>query len=110
MAVPEIMLAAIRRFCRQATPHPLDREVLVEMTVRGNFVTIWERRPPSDDTSDEWTRMHAAQMRYNPADATWSLYWRYRNRWEPYDARGEPLSLQQALTVVGEDRLGAFFG
>jgi hypothetical protein len=44
------------------------------MTVRGNFVTIWERRPSPDDTSDEWTRMHAAQMRYNPADATWSLY------------------------------------
>lgn len=59
-----MMLAAIRRFCRQATPPPLDREVVVEMTVRGNFVTIWQRRPPPDDTSDGWTRMHAAQLRY----------------------------------------------
>jgi hypothetical protein len=61
------MLAAIRRFCRQATPPPLDREVVVEMTVRDNFVTIWERRPPPGNASNEWTRMHAVQMRYNPA-------------------------------------------
>ena len=76
------------------------------MTVRGNSVTIWERRPPPVDTSDEWTRVQAAQLRYDDIDEDWSLYWRHKGRWEPY---AEHLILAKALTMVGEDKLGAFF-
>ena len=54
--------------------------------------------------------MHAAQLRYNPTDATWKLYWRYRSRWEPLDARRTSLPLDKALKVIDEDRLGVFFG
>ena len=69
MAVREITLAAIRRFGRQATPAALNREVVLQMTVRGDVVTIWERRPPTDKALEEWTRMQVTQMRYNPAEA-----------------------------------------
>ena len=105
MAVPELSLATIRRFCREAAPPPLNREVRLEITVRGDSVTIFERRPPAAD-SEEWTRMHAAQLRYDATGAQWSLYWRCKSRWEPY---ADKLNLAKALQIIGDDKLGAFF-
>lgn len=109
VAVPELSVATIRRFCRRHT-RPLSGEVALDLTVRGNHVTIWEWRRPHDDASAEWTKMPAAQLRYEPVDATWSIYWHYRDRWVAYDERGTALGLAKALKIIGDDKVGAFFG
>lgn len=78
------------------------------MTVRGNSVTIWERRRPLDGSPGQWTRMKSAQLRHNPSDATWALYWSDRRGWQLYFEAGT--SLDKALQAIHDDPLGAFFG
>lgn len=81
------------------------------MTVRGNFVTLWESRASTTEGVGEWTRMRVAQLRWLPGAARWALYWTdSRNRWHPYDDRGVTLDLDKALKLIDADPLGAFFG
>ncbi len=89
MAVPELSLRAIRRFFRQPTAVTGDQEVRVDVTVRGNYVTIWEGRRPLDEP--EWPPLRrVAQLRFAPDDGSWSLYWwDGRGHWHPWDERGQ---------------------
>ena len=105
VAVPELSVAAIRRFCRKYT-RPVSKEVALDLTVRGNYVTIWEWRRPLEDASHEWSKMPATQLRYDPAESDWSLCWRTKSRWEPYAVH---LSLAKALKMISDDAVGAFF-
>ena len=52
--------------------------------------------------------MKSAQLRYNPSDATWALYWSDRRGWQLYFEAGT--SLDKALQAIHDDPLGAFFG
>ena len=55
-----------------------------------------------------WTRMPIAQLRYDTAAGTWTLYWADRNRrWHRYDDL-DPPQLDDLLKEIDEDPLSAF--
>lgn len=81
MAVPEIHLREIARWCEQRVPAHVRDQVRVEYGTRGSNVTIFELRPPwKPELGDEWSRRAIAQLRYD--GSSWRLYWPDRNtRW-----------------------------
>ncbi len=111
MAAPEIFVARIKRFCHERAPAHLRDEMRLEVSVRGDSVTIWERRPPITEGIDDWTRMKIAPLRYLAA-GKWALYWPdHRGRRHHYNIRrGVVLGLEEALNAVDTDELNVFFG
>ncbi|MFI9384310.1 DUF3024 domain-containing protein [Kutzneria sp. NPDC052558] len=78
MAVPEIHLKQIARWCAQRVPERVRDQVRIEHSTRGSNVTIFELWQP--DLGDEWSRRAIAQLRYD--GSSWRLYWPDRNtRW-----------------------------
>src|SRR5918999_4715100 len=74
---PEAALPLVETFCEVRNPDHLRDEVRLECSRRGNSITISERRPPwRVDLGPEWTELKVAQLRYDPAERTWSLYCR----------------------------------
>ena len=58
-------------------------------TVRGKSVTIYECRPPWHPDLTDWSELKVAQLRHNPEEGEWTLYWADRNgRWHLYDTIG----------------------
>jgi len=112
MTPPELSRATIRRFCRDLIPPEAKEELRIEMTVRADAVTIWERRPPtSPNPASDWTSTRVAQLRYDRRAKGWTIYWpRGKTVWHLYDERCLPRSLDDALTAIGDDPLGVFFG
>ncbi len=110
----ELELAMIKRRCRKMIPPPFRDEVRVEVTRRGNSVTLWERRPLASGPPGQWSRMRIAQLRHEPASGTWSLYWPDgRDKWQPWESKklkGMLVSLDTVLRIVESDPLGIFFG
>jgi hypothetical protein len=85
MAVPELDLRRIARYCDNRVPVDARDQVRVEHALRGSTVTIIETRPPWDGTDGEWTRRPIAQLRHDGKQ--WRLWWPDRNtRWHLVDA------------------------
>lgn len=109
-AIPETDLAAIRRFCEQNSPAEHAHHLRVEFGVRGKAVTIYECRPPWDDDGSEWTRQPIGQLRYDPQDQRWRLFWADRNdRWHAYEMLG-PAGIKRVLTELDSDPTCIFWG
>ena len=111
-AVPDTALAAIRRYCNNRVPPQHRDEVRVECDARGKNVTIYECRPPRrPDLGPEWSRLPVAQLRYDPDDHYWRLYWPDRNgRWHPYDMREPTAQVAELLGEIDADPTGIFWG
>jgi hypothetical protein len=73
--VSDLAVAKVRRFCDQRVPAEARNEVCLEVTTRGATITIVERRPLWQGGPGAWTRMPIAQLRYDTAAGTWTLYW-----------------------------------
>lgn len=73
----------VEAFCEERIPPDLRDQMRLEVGVRGNAITIVERRPPwRPDYGPEWTSMEIAQLRYDPEAGTWSLHYRdSSDRW-----------------------------
>ena len=73
------------RYCAELVPPGVGDKIRMEYEIRGNMVTIIERRPPwSPELRPEWSRLTVAQLRYE--DTKRALYWSDRNdRWHLYD-------------------------
>ena len=111
MAVTDIALTAVRRFCHAHTPAEFRDEMRLEATTRGNSVTIADCRPPWDGSPGDWTRMNIAQLRYVPSTDQWTLYWADRNsRWHRYDDLEPTTNLDDVLTEINEDPTCIFWG
>jgi Protein of unknown function (DUF3024) len=111
VAVPELAVAHIRRFCEKRTPADLRDEMRLEADVRGNSVTISDCRPPWDGSPGEWTRMRVAQLRFDPTTQRWTLHWADRNsRWHPYDDLAPTTNLDRVLAEIDRDPTCIFFG
>jgi hypothetical protein len=109
MAVPELLLAKIRRFVADLAPVHVRDQLHYEADVRGNNVTLVECRPPVEDGPAEW-RMKIAQLRYQPDAQLWTLYWADRNdRWHRYDWL-EPTVLDAVLREIEHDPMCVIFG
>lgn len=101
----------VGRYCEDRVPAHIRDKIRVEYEVRGNSVTIVERRPPwREDIGTEWSRLTVAQLRYE--DGKWALYWSDRNsRWHPYEEQFEPTSdLAAALAEIDDDPTAIFWG
>jgi Protein of unknown function (DUF3024) len=108
----ELAVAKVKRFCDERVPPHALHQVRLEFGVRGNSITIFERRAPwAGWLRPEWSRMKMAQFRFDPSDARWRLYWSDRNeRWhELWDVEPSP-SIHPLLQEVAQDPTAVFWG
>ncbi len=87
MALPELDVARVQRWCAARVPEHARHQVRVECQVAPRHLTIIERRAPwRADLGPEWTSFPIARLRYTAAGKSWTLYWRDRNlRFHIYD-------------------------
>ena len=80
-------LQEVEAFCESRVPVRLRGQVRLELRVRGDAITIVERRPPwRPDFGPEWTSSDIARLRFDPSTATWSLDWKDSSgRWHAYE-------------------------
>jgi len=116
VAIPELVRrGAVRKveaYCDARVPKGVRDQVRLEAGVRGNAVTIVERRPPwREGIGPEWTTLKIAQLRYDAATGMWTLYWADRNgRWLRYPDAEPASSIETLIAAIEGDRSGAFFG
>jgi len=111
-AIPDTALAEIRRYCNNRVPSQHRDQIRVGYDVRGTSVTIYECRARSrPDVGPEWSRLSVAQLRYEPAEHSWRLYWADRNaRWHIYDMQEPMTQVQELLAELDADPTGIFWG
>lgn len=100
----------VAAFCeRRVLPNVRD-QMRLEFTVRGNAITIVERRPPwRSDFGPEWSSLKVAQLRFDQASRTRTLWWADRNeRWDRYWDVDATLDIDELLREIDEDPTGAF--
>jgi Protein of unknown function (DUF3024) len=116
LALPELVeLAAVRQvelFCDSRVPEHARDEVRLEAVVRGNAITLIERRAPwRGDIGPEWSTLKIAQLRYAAKAGEWSLYCCNRNeQWFPYTEAHAHSDVGPLLEAVDADPTGIFWG
>ena len=111
-AVKSSAMEAVVSFCDERVPPDLRDQLRLECSLRGNAITIVERRPPwNPDFGPEWSASEVAQLRYDAGRGTWSLHWRDSNeRWHAYDRIEPSHKLDSLLTEIDTDPTGIFWG
>lgn len=90
MALPELDLARIHRWCDSLVPEDIWHELKIEADEAPRHVTIVEVRPPWDGVG-EHTRQPVARLRYTMTTGLWSLYWCDQNsKFHEYDIEPTP--------------------
>jgi hypothetical protein len=113
-SLPELVRRSVEgdvgRYCEERVPPHVRDKIRMEYEIRGNSVTIVERRPPwSPELPPEWSRSQVAQLRYE--ESKWALYWSDRNgRWHPYDLFDPTPDISSALAEIDEDPTAIFWG
>jgi len=112
MALPEMEVAHVERWCADRVPEHARDEVRVECVVESRHLTIVERRAPwRDDFGPEWTSFPIARLRYTATEKLWTLYWRDRNlRFHAYTEVGPSSHVGDLLAEVDRDPIGIFWG
>jgi hypothetical protein len=86
-SLPELVSRKVERelgrYCENRIPPHVRDQIKMEFKIRGNWVTLIERRPPwRPERSPEWTSSPVAQIRFE--DGNWMLYWADRDsKWHP---------------------------
>jgi hypothetical protein len=106
---PEVRHAAageIGRFCASRS----GEDYRLEHSIRGDAITIVERRPPWQPGPDaEWSTLDVAQLRHD--GRFWMLYWRRASgRWERYAGMGTTADVARLLAEIDADPDGVFWG
>jgi hypothetical protein len=79
MALSELDVVRVRRWCAARVPEHARHQVRVECQIAARHLTIVERRAPwREDFGPDWTTFPIARLRYTDADKSWTLYWRDR--------------------------------
>jgi hypothetical protein len=115
MALPEIKRAEaerdLKKFCAEHVPPEYRDQIRHTYKIRGNDITLIERRPPWNRIGTEWTKLPIARFRYEPECNGWSVSWQRANgRWLYCDWIGETARFGEALEEVKRDPHGTFFG
>jgi hypothetical protein len=117
LALPELVRRHaeedLEKYCAKRLPSRLYREVRLEYEVRGNSVTLVERRAPWNRAMEgqPWTRMPIAQFRYDVGSRRWTVYWPDRNtRWHVDDDVEPSPALGLLLAEVDRDPTGIYWG
>ena len=80
MALPELDVARVQRWCAARVPEHARHPVRVECQVAPRHLTIVERRAPwREDYGPEWASFPIARLGYTVVGKSWTLYWRDRN-------------------------------
>jgi hypothetical protein len=110
--IPELAVAAVKRYCDNKIPAEHRDEIRIEFDVRGKNISLFECRPPwRPDFGPEWTRQPIAQLRYEPDADHWRLYYADRNsRWHHYDLVEPATPLGELLAEIDDDPTGTFWG
>jgi hypothetical protein len=110
MAVPADAVAEVERYCHSQVPEEMRSQVRIEHAVRGNAITIVERRPPSsEDFGREWSSTKVAQLRCD--GGMWTLYCSDSSgRWWLYDETDPAPDVQPLLAAIEDDVTGIFWG
>jgi DUF3024 family protein len=111
---PSVRDNAIERvaaFCERRIPAELADEIRLEYRLRGNSITIVERRPPwRPDAGTKWSTVKVAQLRYDDGTGKWSLFAPdSQGRWHAYGAAAAS-NLDPLLAEVDADPTGIFWG
>ncbi len=111
MALPELDVVRVQRWCAARVPGHARHQVRVECDVAARHLTIVERRAPwREDLGPEWTAFPIARLRYTAADRSWTLYWRDRNRFRTYEPLAPSRRVEDLLLEVDDDATGIFWG
>ena len=112
VALPELDVARVQRWCAKRVPEPARSQVRVECEIAPRHLTIVERRAPwRADQGPEWTTLPVARLRYTMADRAWTLYWRDRNsRFHAYDRLAPTPRVEDLLTEIDRDPTALFWG
>jgi hypothetical protein len=112
MALPDLDVARVQRWCAARVPERALLQVRVECQVAPRHLTIVERRAPwRADSGPEWTTLPIARLRYTAADTTWTLYRRDRNlRFHAYDLLAPSPRVEDLLTELDHDPTCIFWG
>jgi hypothetical protein len=116
MALPELVRrgaeAKVGAFCTRDTPEHVRDQIRLEFTVRGDAITIVERRAPwKEDLGPEWSSQPIAQMRFDAGTLRWSLWWpEWDNRWHRYDGLDPAPDIDVLLRELREDPTAIFWG
>ncbi len=112
MALPELDVARVQRWCVRRVPEHARHQVRVECQAAQRHITIVERRAPwHEDFGPEWTSWPIARLRYIIADRSWTLYWRDRNlRFHVYDLLAPSDRVEDLLTEIERDPTCIFWG
>ena len=80
MALPDLDVARVQRWCAARVPEEALHQVRVECQIAARHLTIVERRAPwREDFGPQWSSLPVARLRYTVADKAWTLYWRDRD-------------------------------
>lgn len=112
MALPELDVARVQRWCATRVPEHARHQVRVECEPAPRHLTIVEQRAPwHEDAGPEWTSLPIARLRYTVTSKSWTLYWRDRNlRFHPYQSLAPTPRIDDLLTELERDPTGIFWG
>lgn len=115
MPIPELTKRSaeqqLAEFCERRVPQFARDQAYLEFTIRGNDLTLVERRVPWDGSDREWTSMRIALFRWDPTTATWILKWANRHdKWLEYPDFGPVSHIALAIKEVDEDPHACFWG
>jgi Protein of unknown function (DUF3024) len=106
--VPEPGLQRIRDFCAEKIPGAMQSEVRIECSVRGDAVTIVERRAPWSPEIPEWSSSKVARLRYSGGE--WVLDSADGSgRWHEFGPHPTG-TLDELLAEIDKDSTGIFWG
>jgi len=112
VAVPELDVARVRRWCAARVPEHASHLVRVECDAAPRHLTIVERRAPwHADLGPGWSTFPIARLRYTASDRTWTLYWRDRNlRFHRYDLLAASPRVDELLAEIERDPTAILWG
>ena len=112
MALPELDVARVQRWCAARVPEHARHQVCVECDIAPRHLTITERRAPwREDFGPQWTSCPIARLRYTAADKAWTLYRCDRNlRFHVYDLIAPSPSIEDLLAEIDRDLTCIFWG
>lgn len=114
MALDELQKCRVKnileKFCGERIPMKLQDQIKLEFNIRGNYVTLFEKRRYFKDPN-QWTKGKIAQFRYDPDDNKWALYWwRHTGKWYKYEEIKPQKNLQDLVDEVDKDSTSIFWG
>jgi len=97
------------RYCDQRVPEFAKDQVQMAYKIRGNYVTLYEKRVAYFDR-EKWSKMPIVQFRYNPKSAKWALYRADRNsRWHLYEEVPPNADFDVLLKELDKNPAGIFY-